>query len=163
MRRNKRNSAGDTIVEVMIAIAVVSALMASAFVVVSRTTQNVRQTEEHGEALKLLEGQIEQLKTVAVTKPTDVFSRPTVEHPKKAFCVKEGTIKDITSDSLPATTDAAYGSCIDCSSHDECLSDTVVYRFGMVETSPNIFTGTVTWDGARGGQDKVEIAYKVFQ
>jgi type II secretory pathway pseudopilin PulG len=53
---------GDTIVEVLIAIAVASAVMGSAFVLVNRTSRNVRQSQEHAEALKLVEGQLELLK-----------------------------------------------------------------------------------------------------
>ena len=58
---------GDTIVEVMVALMVISSVLASAFVLTNRTTRNVRDAEEHSQAAQLLQGQLESLRGVAHT------------------------------------------------------------------------------------------------
>lgn len=54
---------GDTIIEVMIAIVIVSVVFGAAFSLASRSTKNSISSRERVEALKLVEGQIEILKT----------------------------------------------------------------------------------------------------
>jgi hypothetical protein len=63
MSKLHRNSAGDTIVEVLIAVAVVSLVLGAAFAVVNRTLHNAQQAREHTEALNLLQGQLERVKS----------------------------------------------------------------------------------------------------
>lgn len=60
MRRLRQ--AGDTIVEVLIATAVLGVVLAGAYGVASRSLRAARQAQERGEALKLVESQIELLK-----------------------------------------------------------------------------------------------------
>lgn len=56
------NSNGDTIVEVLVCIAVVSAVLGGAFVTTRSSQVGVRNSQEHAEALKLIESQLEQLR-----------------------------------------------------------------------------------------------------
>lgn len=62
-----RNSRGDTIVEVMIAVLVLGAVLASAYTLSNRSLGGVRDSQEHAEGLKVAETQLEQLKQVADT------------------------------------------------------------------------------------------------
>lgn len=64
--RLKRSISGDTIVEVMLAIAVTSAVLAGAFVAVNRSLKAARSAQERGEAIKVAEAQIERLKYLSV-------------------------------------------------------------------------------------------------
>lgn len=63
--RTDRNQRGDTIVEVIIAIAVISSVLAGAFYLTNHSTRAVRDAEEHAQALQLLQGQVEQLRAQA--------------------------------------------------------------------------------------------------
>ncbi len=56
---------GDTIVEVVIAIAVIAVVLTGAFVLTSRNLTSVRDSQEHSEALALLQSQVEQLRNAA--------------------------------------------------------------------------------------------------
>ncbi len=56
---------GDTIVEVIIAIAVIAAVLTGAFVVSSHSITSVRDSEEHSEVLQQLQGQVELLRAAA--------------------------------------------------------------------------------------------------
>lgn len=62
MRINKRRSKGDTIVEVLLAIAITSIVLAGAYVAVDRSMKATRSAQERGEAIKVAEAQIERLK-----------------------------------------------------------------------------------------------------
>jgi prepilin-type N-terminal cleavage/methylation domain-containing protein len=52
---------GDTIIEVLIAITVVSSMLAGAYVTSNKSLIGNRQAEERGEALKLVQSQVEKL------------------------------------------------------------------------------------------------------
>lgn len=54
---------GDTIIEVMIAVVIVALVFGAAFSLANRSTKNSIGSRERVEALKLVEGQIETLKT----------------------------------------------------------------------------------------------------
>ena len=58
-KRLGRDRRGDTIIEVMIAIAVVSLVLVTAYVATRHSLQTVQDTQEHSEALQLLQSQIE--------------------------------------------------------------------------------------------------------
>lgn len=56
------NDAGDTIIEVLVCIAVVSTVLGGAFVTIRQSQVGVRNSQEHAEALKLVESQLEQIR-----------------------------------------------------------------------------------------------------
>ena len=63
MRLKKQNK-GDTIVEVLICLAILGFIMTLAYSVSTRSLQNIRRAQERIEALKIAEGQLELLKTI---------------------------------------------------------------------------------------------------
>ena len=148
------NQRGDTIVEVLIAIAVVSSILASSFVVIHRTSQNIRQSEEHGVALKLIEGQVEQLKAAAANgaNTNAIFNRT---GSNLAFCIQGGAVRDINAASLPAPA-ANYNS--GCNT-----TDGVRYNYGITKDASSTFKANVVWDGPTGRQEQVEILYRVYE
>jgi type II secretory pathway pseudopilin PulG len=58
---NKQN--GDTIVEVLIALAVLGSVLVGGYSIATRSINSVRVSQERGEALKIAEGQMEQLRS----------------------------------------------------------------------------------------------------
>lgn len=67
MATKRPSQAGDTIVEVIIAVAVVATILVGAFITTNRSTHTVRDAEEHAEALQFLQGQVELLRAAADT------------------------------------------------------------------------------------------------
>lgn len=57
-----KQSRGDTIVEVLISIAIIGAVIAGAYALASRSLREGVSAAEHGEAIKLVQNQIELLK-----------------------------------------------------------------------------------------------------
>lgn len=64
-KRRPLNQRGDTIVEVLISIAIVSMILGGAYVMTNRSLQATRGAQERSNALKVVEAQLEILKSVA--------------------------------------------------------------------------------------------------
>lgn len=130
----RKSSNGDTIVEVLIAIAVVSLVLAGAFTSTRNSANKTRTAQEQGEALKLAEAQVEQIKIAADRKSPDVFSIGN-------FCLVSGVITpSCTTGGIPYTT---------ITQHDVI--------------NPNDFVVNVTWPGLSGNTNNVEMSYRIIQ
>jgi len=69
-----RKQAGDTIIEVLIAMAIASSVLAIAFATGNRNLAMSRDSQERSEASRLVQGQIESLRYVFNTAPTTLPS-----------------------------------------------------------------------------------------
>jgi len=65
------NQQGDTIVEVLIAIAIVGSVLVGAFQITNRNTQQMQQAQEYGQASKLVQSQIEYLRNASFNAGSD--------------------------------------------------------------------------------------------
>lgn len=141
---NHRNQRGDTIVEVVIAIAVISSVLTGAFYLTNHSTRAVRDAQEHAQALQLLQGQVEQLRAQA---PDNTWSALPAN-----FCFDNatGAIKSLAS----STT---YG----CNAAD-------YYNF-VIERPPTppangenaLFKVKVQWDSILSKKGNETLLYKV--
>jgi len=126
---------GDTIVEVLIALVVVSTVMAGAFVSSNRSLINSRQAQERGEALKYVEGQLEQLKNNA--------NQALMQTTPFCFASDRSLTTDLTR-CKPGSIPGGYKLSI---SHDN---------------TNNVFTVQAVWDNAAGtGTDQLKILYRI--
>lgn len=138
----RRRQAGDTIVEVIIAVAVISAILAGAFMVTSRSTHAIRDSEEHAQALQFLQGQTELLRTAAGRSgglPSNLTT---------PFCLGS----------------AAYYQPAGGNAH--CLAGSL-YSLSVSSPTSSPGSGTTTfqlaasWPSLSGGTATVYLAYKV--
>ena len=95
-----RRQAGDTIVEVLIAIAIVSLVLTAAFVMTDKNTRRTITMQEQGQAQKLVEQQIELLHDVADT--TGITGKclklsTTIEKKSGADCVVDASGNTLTA------------------------------------------------------------------
>lgn len=67
---NLYNNRGDTIVEVLIAVAVVSLVVATAYAVVNKSVTAIQSAQEQSYAQKLVEQQVELLRTASSAPST---------------------------------------------------------------------------------------------
>jgi Tfp pilus assembly protein PilV len=79
---------GDTIVEVLICILIVSMILTGAYVTTNRSTTGVRDAQEHAEGLKLVQSQLEQIRQDANAADPSVFDGPD----GTAFCMVDGQV-----------------------------------------------------------------------
>jgi len=159
MRKLIAHSRGDTIVEVLIAMAVAAAVMGSVFGVVNRTLKNARQAQEHGEALKIGESQVERIKQLSHDSPTTLFSAS----PKTHCTTSDGSLINFNPsvNDVPGTDESLFPA--------ECKNlGSVGYRTGFTYeagspaiSTDDVFRVYVIWPGVTGLTDQVSLSYKV--
>lgn len=159
MQHSRRNQVGDTIVEVVIAVMVVSVLLAGAFAVTNRSARAVRDSEEHAQALQLLQGQLELLRHAAA-QPATLTALPSISQP---FCLDSaGVIHQPASTSSQCLITSSFGA-----------GSTLGYRLAIVSPtsspatcntsscSTTTFNLTASWPSLNGGTNTVYLSYKV--
>jgi Tfp pilus assembly protein PilV len=143
MKILSKQQAGETIVEVLISILVISVALSGAFAISNRSQKTVQANQERYQAQILANSQADLLKNYVSNNP-----RPT----NPSFC--------INSSGVPSTTDSdcdnqganqLYDISITCGT-SPCVSDQY-----------SVYKITVTWDSLinNGGQDNVELWYGV--
>jgi Tfp pilus assembly protein PilV len=159
---SKLGQHGDTIVEVLIACTVVGMVLVSSFAVVNRTLNNSRQSQEHEEALKVAESQLEALKGLTGATYSTIFTSVSYQ-----FCVQTDnvTIKHFSNDTYDKTRvdDTTYYP-------TECQRTTPGgYKYNIsihkdgIAAHKNVFFVNVDWYGPTGGIDDVGLIYELYQ
>lgn len=160
---------GDTIVEVMIVLAVLGLAIGISYSTANRSLLNARQAQENAEASKLAQTQVEMLyaqSTVVTATDTDHY----IYDSTKLFCMGtgDGLVKHgFTGGSLDQTllTQGNYPT------DDSCTSQQL-YRVSIryQDTDPDNptahdkFTIRVAWDDVLGdGQDTVTLVYRIHK
>jgi Tfp pilus assembly protein PilV len=138
---------GDTIVEVLIAIAVITSVLGGAFVMTNRSLQNTRTAQERVNAVKLAESQVELLKDVVATNPDSIFGAGT----PASYCITStGTVLSSTNAS--------------CKMDASGTATTAEPAYNLAITrSGNTFTVNTSWTSIRGGgNNSVQMKYRAY-
>ncbi|MDZ7786537.1 MAG: hypothetical protein U5L95_05515 [Candidatus Saccharibacteria bacterium] len=156
---------GDTIVEVLMAIVVVSSTLGAAFATMDRGTAGTRASQERAEALKHVETQVEMLKTAI---SNNVVSTPL---PPDPFCLYISTSNDIQVAELPGLANGDLEDSEDFSHYDTladpppgnpCRKGSIPgnYNVSIIHDGSDTFTARAHWDNVGGNQrDRIEIKY----
>ncbi len=136
------NQAGDTILEVLIAMAVVSLTLSTSFASANRSLSNSRQSQERVIALKLAETQIEMVKNLVITDPAQVFDAT-------PYCFElSGAKKYIGYSPTTNLTDNATVK-TNFTQHDAdapgCVQDGLFYPAILYDPLTNLFTVIIRW------------------
>ncbi len=163
MRRLKQR--GDTIVEVLIAIVVVSSVLIGAFVSAQRSTNITRQSEERAEALKVAESQVEQLRKAALSNQGSLFD-PLASN---QFCVDITGSRFALGAAFPASVSADNFSVYPANcqiSYGGITYYVAVIRSGVTGAPSDIpvFVVHTRWDRAGGGgNEELTLAYRIYR
>src|ERR1017187_1268844 len=84
----KLHQKGDTIIEVLIAIAIISFILGGAYVTSNNSLLATHDAQEHGAALQLLQTEVELLKGVVDTNPNAIFGAGAAD----PFCISSASI-----------------------------------------------------------------------
>jgi type II secretory pathway pseudopilin PulG len=143
----KLTEQGDTIVEVLIAIGVLSLILGGAFILTNRSLQSTRSAQERLNATKLVETQLEQIKNLAATNGPAIFGASV----PASFCINN-------SGQVKSSSDAG------CTTGVDGLPSAVEPKFSISITRiGNIFKVKNSWNSITGtGQEVVEMSYKVY-
>jgi type II secretory pathway pseudopilin PulG len=154
-RKNTLSSTGDTIVEVLIAIAIVSSVLAGAFSVSQKSSRAVRDSQEHAEMLQLLQGQVELVRAIAVgdtTSDKNIFSPPSTR-----FCL-DNTNSPVAVVSYPATPVPPANS---ATFPHECTGINSLYNIAISYDGTSTFHFMGWWDKLGGGTNRIDLSYKI--
>lgn len=139
------NQRGDTIVEVLISIAVVSMILGGAYVTTNNSLQGTRAAQERSDALKVVEGQLEAIKSLAVSNPNSLFGSATTGN----FCVANGAV--VSSNNAG------------CRLNAKAVPTTAQPMFTIAVTrTGNTFVIRNTWYTLKGKQDSIQMTYRVY-
>jgi Tfp pilus assembly protein PilV len=146
--RNRQQS-GDTIVEVLIAIVVIATVLTGGFLLSRSSLKAVRASEERSQALNLLQGQVEALRTAAGRANT-LSGTPDFTINNTKFCMD--------SSGQPKAYTAA-----DCDNRgDNNLYNLSITSQGKPDATGNVlFLATAQWPSLDGGNDQIQLYYKV--
>ena len=162
---NRRQS-GDTIVEVIIVLAVLGLAIGISYATANRSLQATRQAAENSQATEILQGQIETLRSFAAKPSTDpnyIFQS------SRAFCISSaGSI--VTTGTI-SNTDVAAGTTTDYTKYpnyattNDCYQNNLYHIIiGYDNASTETFTARATWDSVAGqGQDTVTLVYRLHK
>lgn len=143
-----KNNRGDTIVEVLIAIAVVGMALASGFILVRQSVSGAQRARERDQANTVARSQIEMAKSLAASNPPKVASM------SSPFCVRQA---GLTVELYTASSDCTLDS---GSSVHGAASSSIAYRVSVVYGS-GVLTASIAWDRLGGGTETLVIPYGV--
>ena len=163
--KTKRAQSGDTIVEVLICIAILGAVMGGAYAIANQNTRINLGSQDRLSATKIAQSQLELLKGYAAQNPEQAMN---ISSP---FCVfYDGPTKKIktstdvvvcrlNSASVSTTTEPSYNVAITKEAGGEMLSSVAPYaKIGQR------YLITVTWDSnSNNMKDNVTYSYGVFK
>lgn len=138
LRFNKKllkNTRGDTIIEVLLAVAIMSLVLAISYNLSNKNSQFVQTAKERGEAQKLAEEQLERLRGY-ITQTTDWSSAN--------LCFNAEGNPTSAADS--------------CSFGPEGR-----YAIGIHPTDEDTYTARVSWDTLSGNPASLELSYRLPQ
>lgn len=153
-RRSRLNQRGDTIIEVLISIAIVSLILGGAYVTTNNSLRAERGAQERTDATKLVESQIEAIKSVASATPNAIF----VTAPG-TFCITPAQTVVLSTPSNGNCKFSATGT-------NNNATEPVYNLSASVATTSGINTITVknTWNAIEtgGGIDSVQMSYRMY-
>ncbi|HEY1835622.1 MAG TPA: type II secretion system protein [Candidatus Saccharimonadales bacterium] len=157
--------AGDTIIEVLIAMAIISLVLAGAFLTTRNSQNAVLNSQEHAAGLQLIESQIEQLRSVAsADSQSPVFTT-------SKFCMYQGSQINWTAPNTPAAQCVQDNS----GSQPPAGSTAVTYTLsikGCISTghcgnpiaNSYLYTIVAQWYGAgASGKAQEQMVYRLYQ
>jgi type II secretory pathway pseudopilin PulG len=154
MQRLRNSQTGDTIVEVMLAIAVIGMVLGASYATATRALRTGRFAQEQTEALKLAESQVEQLKYIASLDivpgtANDIFNGSAGQN---EFCIRD----DNSFSKVRLADTANYTSF--------CRGRSGLYDILIRYTSATgLFHVTVEWDRIGTTRGNVQVSYRLFK
>lgn len=138
MSTRSLNQNGDTIVEVLIAIVIISSVLMGAFAISNLSLRQIRMAQERSEAQKIAEQSVENL--------------------DRMVKLNSSTLPNYASNHAFCQNADPYNS-IDCASGTDNRYRTSITR--LPDTPPSYgFAVSVSWDGLNGQNQNVTIDYK---
>jgi prepilin-type N-terminal cleavage/methylation domain-containing protein len=153
---------GDTLVEVMIAMAVMGMILSIAYTTAGAALRTAQQAQERSQAIKVAENQIERLKVLAPS-----YNKPNAAlniFRNRPFCIDEST--NLTTDWASGTPSADVDADTLASPPypAACINGNRYYFVIQYDSTQNdLFTTLVRWERIGGGRDEIKVVYHLHQ
>lgn len=143
----RTNQTGDTIVEVLISIAVITLVLGGAFVVAQKSSNTLESSQEHSTAEGLVQNQIEQIRAIANNEDKlGELKSATSSGSNGTYCLSGLELHKITDQNTP------------CKQGFYTLT---ISRSNPVG-DPDLYTATVQWDELNGGsKGNEDMSYRI--
>ncbi len=146
-RLKLRDARGDTIVEVLIVLAVLGLAIGVSYATANSSLQTTRAAQEDSQATELLQSQLEAMRSLASTDAANIFQSGS------AFCINSA-FTTVVDTSLVSPAPA-------------CVQDnlyTVNINYVNNAVTPDTFTLVATWPDIHGSvQDSETMVYRMHQ
>jgi len=141
---------GDTIVEVMIVLAVLAMALSVSYATADRSLLNIRQAQENQQATELAQGQIEELRTLtSPASPINIFT-------PGGYCLSSTA----PYTKLPSCGFNYGGQSAPLISALYTLKTT----YTAINATGGTFTVTATWPDVQGqGTDSIQLVYRLYK
>lgn len=148
-RRKFVGQGGDTIVEVMIVLAVLGLALGVSYATANRSLLNTRQAQENSQAAELVQAQIEALRSLSCSTGDPSCKPDTTLFTATPYCIDTGTnpYKAVSPSSAACTKNGLYNLSV---------------AYANNATNPDTFTVTAQWPDVLGqGTDTVTTVYRI--
>jgi prepilin-type N-terminal cleavage/methylation domain-containing protein len=150
----KLDSRGDTIVEIMIVLAILGLAIGISYATADRSLLNVRQAEENTTATTLVQSQIENLRTLTKDRPGD---------PNDPFAQSGGFCVDGNDNIQPLSSPNATDFSLYYPTGTACINSNLFYIDDSYDSSTHTFTVEAAWSDVLGeGNDTVTMFYRLY-
>lgn len=159
-----RKQNGDTIVEVLIAMAVVSSVLGGAYAVANHTMANSRQAQEHSEALQIANKQIEYIAYHSANGDGGTLNTPTPTY--KCLSQADGQVVDQGGMNAQSISKSKTNRLPQANYAPQCVTSTAVPYYVAYTYNPTsrVYAVYVTWESVTGsGNDQLRVLYKAYQ
>lgn len=153
-RSAKMGQRGDTIVEVLISVAVISLVLASAYAISNRNTSTTQDTQEHSQAQQIVQRQIESLRALSSAgRLVPAVVPPTGSVGGCVIGSGTGLVLNTSNDgSCTFASDGVTGNC----TAEPCFNTGITRNAAL-----NVYTVTASWTNVRGDATKVSMEYGI--
>lgn len=157
------NSSGDTIIEVMVVLAILSLAFGISLTTANEGLKQSRNSQEHSQADGLASSQIEELRSAIETNSIQLSQIPA----NQPFCMtSSNAIATNFSANVPAdpTADDYSEYPAGCASQESYYNESIEYVTDAADATQNYFDVKVRWQGLGDlGKQQVELTYKLYE
>lgn len=149
---NRLNHRGDTIVEVLLAIAIIGSVLGIAYSTMHRNLLTMQSNQERTEATRLGQGQVEALRTHWVSNPSIIENQATA-----GFCISDTGVHPLDNGAPEANMDdddlAGYEA--------ECVNNHFRLAIRRDASDDLKYRVYVRWDRLGGGRNETMMVYRL--